>query len=159
MQAAIDTDPGKVEDPLDDMDFNLDFTVNEPSSGKGINSLGKFGSVDEVAFDDMQVLLNGPDDGIIGGPGKVIPPQRQRSEPQIIPTKAFSGHQQAPTAGSRPSSAGSTGSAFLNHILNPGGTFNNTHMSHTPPTNLSTSYEVSHFGKRPRSGVSHISCS
>lgn len=27
-------------------------------------------------------------------------------------------------------------------------------MSHTPPTNLSTSYETMHFGKRPRSGVS-----
>jgi hypothetical protein len=27
-------------------------------------------------------------------------------------------------------------------------------MSHTPPTHISTSYEASHFGKRPRSGVS-----
>lgn len=27
-------------------------------------------------------------------------------------------------------------------------------MSHTPPTSMSTSYETTHFGKRPRSGVS-----
>ncbi len=27
-------------------------------------------------------------------------------------------------------------------------------MSHTPPTSVSTSYETTHFGKRPRSGVS-----
>ena len=29
-------------------------------------------------------------------------------------------------------------------------------MSHTPPTSMSTSYETMHFGKRPRSGVSHF---
>jgi hypothetical protein len=28
----------------------------------------------------------------------------------------------------------------------------NTHLSHTPPTNVSSSYEASHFGKRTRSG-------
>ena len=144
------------------MDFNLDFAVTEAAGngggGKGTN-LGKFANVnvDDVAIDDMHILVNGPDDGIIGGQGKVIPSQRQqRSAPQAIPTKVLPGHQQTAAVGSRPSSAGSTGSAFLNHILNPAGTFNGTHMSHTPPTHISTSYEVSHFGKRPRSGVSYL---
>jgi hypothetical protein len=74
--------------------------------------------------------------------------QRQRSAPRAIPssTKVISTHH--PPIGSQPSSAGSTGSAFLNNI------FNNGHLSHTPPTHVSTSYESSHFGKRARSGVS-----
>ena len=29
-------------------------------------------------------------------------------------------------------------------------------LSHTPPTSMSTSYETTHFGKRPRSGVSRV---
>ena len=83
--------------------------------------------------------------------------QRQRSAPRAIPS---SDSQTTPSALGHPqsqaSSAGSSGSAFLNNILNPAGaTFNNTQMSHTPPTHISTSYEASHFGKRARSGVSY----
>eukprot|EP00934_Nitzschia_sp_Nitz4_P003332 Nitzschia sp. Nitz4//scaffold22_size323478//139495//141458//NITZ4_000531-RA/size323478-augustus-gene-0.198-mRNA-1//1//CDS//3329543007//3322//frame0 len=54
---------------------------------------------------------------------------------------------------SQPGSAGSTASSFLNNITDPAAsTFNNTHMSHTPPNHLATSYEASHFGKRARAG-------
>lgn len=80
--------------------------------------------------------------------------QSQRSEPRAIPTSTMQSIDYPPSSGSRPSSTGSTGTAFLNNILNPASTFNSTHLSHTPPTQVSTSYEVSHFGKRPRSGVS-----
>jgi hypothetical protein len=51
------------------------------------------------------------------------------------------------------SSYGSSNSAFLSSVLNPNGTSSSEvsqPLSHTPPT--ASSYEVSHFGKRPRSG-------
>ena len=84
-------------------------------------------------------------------------PTIQRSAPRAIP-KAPPSHNQPvlPThPSSQPSSAGSTASAFLNNLLDPAATtFNNTHMSHTPPNHIATSYEASHFGKRARSGVS-----
>lgn len=83
---------------------------------------------------------------------------RQRSAPRAIPKAAASQTSQALNLGpsaSQPSSAGSTASTFLNNLLDPAATtFNNTHMSHTPPNQISTSYEASHFGKRARSGVS-----
>jgi hypothetical protein len=50
--------------------------------------------------------------------------------------------QQIPS--SQASSQGSSGSAFLSSMLNQGP------LSHTPP--VASSYEVSHFGKRARSG-------
>eukprot|EP00526_Cylindrotheca_closterium_P006501 CAMPEP_0113620644 /NCGR_PEP_ID=MMETSP0017_2-20120614/10526_1 /TAXON_ID=2856 /ORGANISM="Cylindrotheca closterium" /LENGTH=585 /DNA_ID=CAMNT_0000530325 /DNA_START=41 /DNA_END=1798 /DNA_ORIENTATION=- /assembly_acc=CAM_ASM_000147 len=78
--------------------------------------------------------------------------ESQRSAPRSIPVSTKQSVDHPQTSGSRPSSAGSTGTAFLNNILNPASTFNSTHLSHTPPTHVSTSYEVSHFGKRPRSG-------
>lgn len=88
-----------------------------------------------------------------------LPEHRQRSAPRAIP----SAPQQVvppPTLGppSQPNSAGSTGSAFLNNLLTPAGFMsNNGQLSHTPPTHIATSYEASHFAKRPRSGVSQIS--
>jgi hypothetical protein len=87
-----------------------------------------------------------------------LPEHRQRSAPRAIP----SAPQQVvppPIMGppSQPNSAGSTGSAFLNNLLTPTGYMsNNAQLSHTPPTHLATSYEASHFAKRPRSGVSQI---
>jgi len=78
-------------------------------------------------------------------------PQRQRSAPRAIPKAAPQVAQSGPP--SQSGSAGSTGSAFLDKILNPAAsTFNNAQMSHTPPTHVATSYEASHFGKRARSG-------
>jgi hypothetical protein len=75
---------------------------------------------------------------------------RRRSAPRAIPRAAAQiVPPQQSALGSQPNSAGSSGSAFLNNILN-----HNMQMSHTPPTHISTSYEVSHFGKRARSGVS-----
>lgn len=86
-------------------------------------------------------------------------PQRQRSAPRAIPrAQQQVVPPQQPALGppsSLPSSAGSSGSAFLNSLLDPAASsFNHAHMSHTPPTHISTSYEASHFGKRARSGVS-----
>lgn len=87
---------------------------------------------------------------------------RQRSAPRAIPNSKPSAAQtqQSTSAGflaSQPSSAGSTASAFLNNLLDPAAsTFNMTHFSHTPPNQIATSYEASHFGKRARSGVSTI---
>lgn len=82
-------------------------------------------------------------------------PTIQRSAPRAIP-KAPQSHNQPVMSthpSSQPSSAGSTASAFLNNLLDPAATtFNNTHMSHTPPNHIATSYEASHFGKRARSG-------
>ena len=80
-----------------------------------------------------------------------------RSAPRAIPkpTGTPNPPQQPSSLPSQPNSAGSSGSAFLSNILNPtASTFNNTQLSHTPPTHISTSYEASHFGKRARSGVS-----
>lgn len=91
-------------------------------------------------------------------------PQKARSQPmaipkpstpQLIPTSNLlsSGRGSAPP--SQPSSVGSSGSTFLNNIMTPSATtFNNTQISHTPPTHLATSYEASHFGKRRRADVS-----
>ncbi|CAJ1970390.1 unnamed protein product [Cylindrotheca closterium] len=162
-------------DEIDNIDFDIDFDVNE--AGRSI-AMGKYDSINENQFDTMdfgqkestrvdnEMSLDSFSPSTIGESelkdtsddqaqssfslsGQLQP---QRSAPRAIPdsTKKSIDHPQ--TSGSRPSSAGSTGSAFLNNILNPASTFNNTHLSHTPPTHISTSYEVSHFGKRPRSG-------
>jgi hypothetical protein len=97
-----------------------------------------------------------------------------RSRPVSIPQPSSSYQQQqhapmttsstsaAAASGtvSQASSAGSSGSAFLNNILNPAATTTNTGftiMAHTPPTYIATSYEASHFGKRPRANVSILS--
>lgn len=84
--------------------------------------------------------------------------ERERSAPRAIPNaKAASAHNQsmAPPPPSLPSSAGSTASTFLNNLMDPAAsTFNRTQFSHTPPNQVATSYEASHFGKRARSGVS-----
>lgn len=86
-------------------------------------------------------------------------PTRPRSAPRAIPNSKPPTAQiqtQGTTVGppaSQPSSAGSTASAFLNNLLDPAAsTFNNTQISHTPPNQIATSYEASHFGKRARSG-------
>mmetsp|Transcript_123897 Transcript_123897/g.185191 ORF Transcript_123897/g.185191 Transcript_123897/m.185191 type:complete len:617 (+) Transcript_123897:470-2320(+) len=81
--------------------------------------------------------------------------ERRKSAPRAIPQGQSAQPPQSALGAplSQPSSAGSSGSAFLNNILNSAATtFNNTHISHTPPTHISTSYEASHFGKRQRSG-------
>jgi len=86
-----------------------------------------------------------------------------KSAPRAIPIVSNSMVQNQPVAPppvSQPSSAGSTASAFLNNLMDPAAsTFNSTMFSHTPPSTISTSYEVSHFAKRARSGVSRRSVS
>lgn len=80
-------------------------------------------------------------------------PAKQASKPRAIPQRNDQQQQQQQTS-SQPGSHESSGSAFLSGILNPAATtFNNTQLSHTPPTAFGTSYENSHFGKRQRSGV------
>jgi hypothetical protein len=88
-------------------------------------------------------------------------PTRQRSAPRAIPnSKPAPAQTQSTIAGpstSQPNSAGSTASAFLNNLLDPAAsTFNSIQISHTPPNQIATSYEASHFGKRARSGVSGL---
>lgn len=87
-------------------------------------------------------------------------PTRQRSAPRAIPnskpptTQGIQTQSTGPPV-SQPSSAGSTASAFLNNLIDPAAsTFNNTQVSRTPPSQIATSYEANHFGKRARSGVS-----
>jgi hypothetical protein len=171
----VETVSGKVEEPLDDIDFDIDFAVNEP--GRTM-VLGKYENVDDVEFDDMQFAIANGDKSLSNhssgtvmrsrpglnasiNPSNIQHDSREkskytRSDTRAIPiSTTFIPHQQLTMgATSQASSAGSTGSAFLNNILNPASTFNNAHLSHTPPTQVSTSYEVSHFGKRARSGVS-----
>lgn len=122
-----------MEEPaLEAADFDIDFGVTES---------------EHETFDDASFSITSSER------------DTQRSAPRAIP-RASAPQQVVPAAqqtalGSQPNSAGSSGSAFLNNILNPSAsTFNNTQMSHTPPNDVSTSYEVSHFGKRQRSGVS-----
>lgn len=85
------------------------------------------------------------------GPPAPLPPAgmttRRRSAARAIPVPQTA-QGQGPQA-SLPSSQDSTGSGFISGIMNQ-----QTALSHTPPTNLGSSYELQHFGKRPRSGVS-----
>eukprot|EP00980_Cylindrotheca_fusiformis_P017609 scaffold5517_cov135-Cylindrotheca_fusiformis.AAC.39 len=162
---------------IDDIDFDIDFAINEP--GRPM-TLGKYGNVEETAFDETElnnthnppILKEGAvstantgltenrqgnsivDEGNVGSSLVPLPEQvlRQHSAPRAIPFATKSVPTNFPNHGSQPSSAGSTASAFLNNILNPASAFNNGPLSHTPPTSVSTSYETSHFGKRPRSG-------
>ena len=77
---------------------------------------------------------------------------RQTSAAKARPIPVPQGQPSAVQPQSQASSQGSSGSAFLSSVLNPtASTFNNTQLSHTPPT-LGSSYETSHFGKRARSG-------
>jgi hypothetical protein len=63
------------------------------------------------------------------------------------------------------SAAGSPENGLMNNMVDPVAATatappaaakrsNAVHLSHTPPANVPSSYEASHFGKRPRSGVS-----
>jgi hypothetical protein len=187
MEDHVGTEPADKVDEIDDIDFDIDFAVNEPERPM---TLGKYGGhVDDISFNDMDLTDSHAypkdddevsdtseantadsanlveestsslsdikqDSSLVPLPEQV---QRQRSASRAIPspTKVIPTNHH-PSIGSQPSSAGSTGSAFLNNILNPGSAFNNAHLSHTPPTHVSTSYEVSHFGKRARSGVSTV---
>ena len=142
--AAMDSNP-----PLDHADIEgIDFS--------SIGDSGNFGDLDTAdaaQLDDMALSALANDQAAAEKAVHPPPPRHDhytRSSPRAIPSKKPS-VEAPPQAGS----AGSTGSNFMNNILNStGGTFNNTQMSHTPPTQASTSYEASHFGKRQRSGVS-----
>ena len=145
--AAMDSNP-----PLDHADIEgIDFS--------SIGDSGNFGDLDTAdaaQLDDMALSALANDQAAAEKAVHPPPPPKPRhdhytrSSPRAIPSKKPS--VEAPP---QASSAGSTGSNFMNNILNStGGTFNNTQMSHTPPTQASTSYEASHFGKRQRSGVS-----
>lgn len=201
MEARVGIEHAGKVDEIDDIDFDIDFAVNE--LGRPM-TLGKYGNADDISFNDMELVDSQTyrDPKEVAGVGngsaisiasvadtvessttdlssivqksRAIPSrddvsnssvplpeqvQRQRSAPRPIPVASKVISTNHPTQGSQPSSAGSTGSAFLNNILNPASAFNNGHLSHTPPTHVSTSYEASHFGKRARSGVSILSLS
>jgi len=173
MEGGAVTNLNGNEDEIGNIDFDIDFDVNDSINESQFDSVN-FGQKSNMKVDsEMDLdhftpstmgepdLKHTTDDPSSSGsecqsqPSISLSNQLQlpRSAPRAIPVlgkQQIDHHQQA--SGSRPSSAGSTGTAFLNNILNPASTFNSTHLSHTPPTHVSTSYEVSHFGKRPRSG-------
>lgn len=126
---------GDVSDSaLDDLD--IDFSLTE--SGRTVAHL-------------VSTLKTDEDDALGEVSQTVLPtkPAQQRSAAKAIPkpnVPSSSGMAMA----SQPSSQGSSGSGFISGIMNPGG--GSGLLSHTPPTNLGTSYEVQHFGKRPRAG-------
>jgi hypothetical protein len=99
----------------------------------------------------------------------------RRSSPRKIPnassssTAASSSATQQYTTDSRTSSAaGSPENGFMNNMVDPvasatsarlpnneiGSNQQQQQLSHTPPADVATSYESSHFGKRARAGVS-----
>ncbi|KAL7579299.1 hypothetical protein ACA910_013978 [Epithemia clementina (nom. ined.)] len=93
-------------------------------------------------------------DAATNGGGRTIPvprPGEYSSSSQLHHFNYQQQHQQQP---SQNSSYGSSGSAFLSSVLNPhasGMHQPSPHgVSHTPP--IASSFEVAHFGKRPRAG-------
>jgi hypothetical protein len=131
---SIDTDDGSQSiDDFDDIDVN-----SIETGGKSLAHL---------------VAVLKEEDDI--GPSAPLPPKgitTLRSSTRAIPVpqavQAYQGHHQA----SLPSSMESSGSGFISAIMNPQ-TSASSALSHTPPTQTGTSYEMQHFGKRPRSGV------
>lgn len=113
--------------------------LSSPAKSNGVseNAVSRSIPVPKVSQQNSQQppvsLLQHPGQG--SNPGSMLP-----------------SHQQ----GSGGNSFESSNSAFLSSVLNPLGTTptyavgNQTPLSHTPPA--ASSYEVSHFGKRPRSG-------
>lgn len=171
-------------DEIDNIDFDIDFDVNEAGRSIALGKYDSindsqfdsinFGQKGTIRVDNEMSLGNFTPSTLSESGSKTMESKStsrsefevqpslslsgqlepQRSAPRAIPASLKQSIDYPQTSGSRSSSAGSTGTAFLNNILNPASTFNSTQLSHTPPTHVSTSYEVSHFGKRPRSGVS-----
>lgn len=163
---------------IDDM---MDFSVTQSarSTGDGGSMIGAGTGFTESERDEL-VKMFGP--GSNGMDGLLTSPPSKASDSNTatrsIPVPRVSNQNQQQTASllasqtsgqnSNPSSLlpshhqsggssyGSSNSAFLSSVLNPQGTapsYNTglqTPLSHTPPA--ASSYEVSHFGKRARSG-------
>lgn len=83
------------------------------------------------------------------------------SSARAIPNASTESDQNSSRAGS---AAGSPENGFMNNMVDPvaatasfppiaAAAAKASYTSHTPPTNAPSSYEASHFGKRPRSGV------
>jgi hypothetical protein len=158
------------ESPLTDMEFSVTSsgrTVanfnNQISERSGASTISNGSEYDPRATNAKHKETSLPSNVLQNQQGQQfqpllpLPEHRQRSAPRAIPS-APKQVVPPPTAGppSQPNSAGSTGSSFLNNLLAPAGMPNNAQLSHTPPTQFATSYESSHFAKRPRSGVSQI---
>lgn len=125
-EQSMDTEDGRQS--IDDFDIDV-----------GIDTGGK-------SLAHLVAILNDED----VGPPAPLPPagmttRRSATRAILVPQAAQGQGAQA----SLPSSQDSTGSGFISGIMNQ-----QTALSHTPPTNLGSSYELQHFGKRPRSGVS-----
>jgi hypothetical protein len=133
---SIDTDDGRQSiDEFDDIDVN--------SMETGDKSLAHLVAILKEEG-DMESSAPMPPKGMT----------TRRSSTRAIPVppavQAHQGHHQ--TQSSQPSSMESSGSGFINAIMNSQ-TSATSALSHTPPTQTGTSYETQHFGKRPRSGV------
>jgi len=121
---------------IDDMDFSL------TSSGRMVEQMGLI--TEQPDRDGPKTQQGGHRSGqkqriSTSATARSIPVPQPPQSSLLQPTQ------------SQASSQASSGSAFLSSVLNPtASTFGNTQLSHTPP--VASSYEVSHFGKRARSG-------
>jgi hypothetical protein len=137
---SIDTDDGRQSiDDFDDIDVN------------SIETDGK-------SLAQLVAILKEEDDT---GPPAPLPPKgmtTRRSSTTVIPVPQVVQARQVHHQASLPSSMESSGSGFINGIMNPQ-TSTSSALSHTPPTQTGTSYEMQPFVKRPRSGVSRCCAS
>ena len=132
---------------------------------------GETGHHDDESDDDG-ARINAPASSIKFEPLQPLPGKQARrttrsSAPRPIPNATSNAQQQSDSRTS--SIAGSPESGlFINSNIDPttststaqyaaaasGADFSVQQLSHTPPTNVATSYEADHFGKRARAGVS-----
>jgi hypothetical protein len=128
-------------------DSNADAVARMMRSDSNAGDLG----LTEAEHDDLMRSLQDDVIQVMDPPSESVIPSTA-AKPRPIPVPKGQLKQSGMQSQSQASSQGSSGSAFLSSVLNPtASTFNNTQLSHTPPT-FGTSYEASHFGKRARSG-------
>jgi hypothetical protein len=166
-----------VTDTNRSMDSMMDFNVTKSARSTGPGGEVAAGDFTESEQEDFVKMFGAQPpsnaDGLppaakastaTRGVSKSIPVPHVNASQQHQPTSSLLSQQKAaavtsPSLLSVPSqqppsaesSYGSSGSAFLSSVLNyQASSFAGSQLSHTPPA--ASSYEVSHFGKRPRSG-------
>ena len=158
-----------VTDTNRSLDSMMDFSITQSNRSMNDGSSLEANGFTESERDEL-VKMFGPNgtDGLLSSPTKGSGPAAN-TRTQSIPVPRVS-NQQQPSAllndsgqssistflpaqqQQSNSSYGSSNSAFLSSVLNPSGSTPTQQpaLSHTPPA--ASSYEVSHFGKRPRAG-------
>jgi hypothetical protein len=144
---------------------SLDADIVEASFGDNVTK-------DKLSDDDDSARISAPSLDIQFQPLQPLPGTKQAPQPR----RWLRSHARAsaptafePSTGQDSSCTNSAAASLENGFMNnmadpvvasssvpPGATSmaNVLVSSHTPPTNASSSYETSHFGKRPREGVS-----